>query len=52
MNETLKEINTAFGLISQIPVSHEYVEIMASAKAALRRAAAALNKEEDDGRSK
>lgn len=50
MTDLQKVIDTAFRLISSIPVSGDNVEIMASAKQNLRSAyAMAAEKEEPDG---
>ena len=48
MNEKLKkEIDTAFGLISTLLVKEDAVDVVATAKAALRRAYALLSDSEE-----
>ena len=48
MNEKLKkEIDTAFGLISTLLVKGDAVDVVAAAKAALRRAYALLSDSEE-----
>lgn len=44
MNEILKELDSAFKMISSIPVSGDSVEIMASAKNSLRKIYANIKK--------
>ena len=44
MREVLKELEEAFRLISEIPVSGDSVDVMAAARAKLRRAYAKLTK--------
>jgi hypothetical protein len=44
MDELLKELNTVFVLISNIPVTHDNVDVMATARAKLRRVYAELDK--------
>ena len=46
MENVLKELDSAFRIISTIPVSGDNVEIMAAAKAKLRAVYAELSKQE------
>lgn len=49
MNDLQKLINTAFDLISTIPVRQDSVEVMAAAKDNLRQAYKMAETEDEDG---
>lgn len=48
MDEMVKELEFAYKMISSIPVSGDAVDIMAAAKAKLRKVLAELNKKEGE----
>lgn len=47
MNELLQELAVAYRMISNIPVSGDAVDMMATARAKIRKVCAELEKEED-----
>jgi hypothetical protein len=48
MDEVVKELEFAYKMISSIPVSGDAVDIMAAAKAKLRKAVAELKEKEGE----